>query len=535
MTDQSKGDKQRDVISLSPSARARRAELDALESEVLIALEKALEATRQSESAPTLAPLQTEQQQADDWVGGRRESGVPPDDVRPLDQTHTESVVSTDAGTGLAHSPEWLRSPQPAQFARSDVKPPRGERLPDGAIRDRIAAQSAGFERMPPERWHDRRLENESANPGDRPLPHSYHDHAAGRDRPTGSGEQVANEDFVRVLRQRHREAAQNFSEQPRGARQLLAIIARLALASVVAAGAAISAFHYMSANPPTESAAKSTAGDRAALPRLSGLAQDRPSEMPPTQRLVLTALSGTANRPIALGINADTAPPGAFVLIKGLPPASWITAGSAAGEGVWRVPVRDLGRAAVVPPPDYVGVMSLAVDLTHADGTVSDSDVLRLEWIPPVVNAIEPTPVKVTNVGPANPAFSQPPQPAVTPQAGAPPSGQAASVDSDTVRSAFRRLDAEELANLLKRAERYLQEGDVAAARLLLRHAAEADNVQATIALAATYDPVILRQLGALGATADVAKARAWYRKASELGSTEAALRLQQLSQDTR
>ena len=84
---------------------------------------------------------------------------------------------------------------------------------------------------------------------------------------------------------------------------------------------------------------------------------------------------------------------------------------------------------------------------------------------------------------------------------------------------------------NLLKRGESAFGNGDVAAARLLLRRAAEAGNARAAMILAATYDPRVLQQIGALGAEADTAQATAWYKKASEMGSAEAAQQLQQLA----
>jgi TPR repeat protein len=60
------------------------------------------------------------------------------------------------------------------------------------------------------------------------------------------------------------------------------------------------------------------------------------------------------------------------------------------------------------------------------------------------------------------------------------------------------------------------------------LRRAAEAKSAQAALALAATSDPVILRELRVYGLAADVAMARSWYEKAKELGSPQAPLRLE-------
>ena len=98
-----------------------------------------------------------------------------------------------------------------------------------------------------------------------------------------------------------------------------------------------------------------------------------------------------------------------------------------------------------------------------------------------------------------------------------------------------LRHLDREEVANLLKRGQIALQNGDLSAARLLLNRAAEAGDAQAAMALGATYDPRVLRELRALGASADVEKARSWYQKAAEMGASEANQRLQQLAQQSQ
>jgi TPR repeat protein len=89
---------------------------------------------------------------------------------------------------------------------------------------------------------------------------------------------------------------------------------------------------------------------------------------------------------------------------------------------------------------------------------------------------------------------------------------------------------DGEEIVVLLKRGQELLRHGDLPAARLVLRHAAEAKNAEAALTLGSTYDPVILRELRVYGFSADVGIARTWYEKAKELGSPEAAQRLDKL-----
>jgi hypothetical protein len=92
------------------------------------------------------------------------------------------------------------------------------------------------------------------------------------------------------------------------------------------------------------------------------------------------------------------------------------------------------------------------------------------------------------------------------------------------------RAIDAEELALLMKRAKEMLSAGDIPAARLLLRRAADAQEPTAALMLAQTYDPAILGTQDARNIIPDPETARVWYEKAAQLGSTDAQRRLAQL-----
>jgi hypothetical protein len=99
----------------------------------------------------------------------------------------------------------------------------------------------------------------------------------------------------------------------------------------------------------------------------------------------------------------------------------------------------------------------------------------------------------------------------------------------------AAARSDNEDVATLLARGRTYLTNGDVSTARLAFRRAAEGGDAQAALALGGTFDPLVLKSLGAIGVAADPAQARGWYQKAAELGSRDAPQRLDQLARSTR
>ena len=108
----------------------------------------------------------------------------------------------------------------------------------------------------------------------------------------------------------------------------------------------------------------------------------------------------------------------------------------------------------------------------------------------------------------------------------------QAAPAAESTVPPApVHHLDPDEIASALKRGAALIASGDIAAARLVLRRAADAGDARSAMALAETYDPAILEKLGVRGVVPDLAKARDWYEKAKQFGATDATQRLELLA----
>ena len=124
----------------------------------------------------------------------------------------------------------------------------------------------------------------------------------------------------------------------------------------------------------------------------------------------------------------------------------------------------------------------------------------------------------------PAAPQATEPPAP-VVPQAAVPqvPAPQAAVPQ-------VKRIDARELATLMKRAKDLLGMGDIPSARLLLERAADGQDANAALMLARTYDPAVLGTSDVRNITPEPDKARSWYQRAAKLGSAEAQRVLAQL-----
>jgi len=84
-------------------------------------------------------------------------------------------------------------------------------------------------------------------------------------------------------------------------------------------------------------------------------------------------------------------------------------------------------------------------------------------------------------------------------------------------------QVDSDEMTRLIKRGKDFLAQGNFASARLLFKRAADAGSAEAALSLGSTYDPSVIKQLGAVSITPDIDAALKWYETAAERGSAEA------------
>ena len=203
----------------------------------------------------------------------------------------------------------------------------------------------------------------------------------------------------------------------------------------------------------------------------------------------------------VPLGVSVPNADDDTILIFTGIVKGTTLSSGRLLGDHKWWLFARDLRNVMIRPPPHYVGVMDITVELRpSAETAVEDYRMLRFEW----AEAKAPDP-KVTN--------------------------QADVLEFNLQSQPTHQLDPEENAALLKRGNDLISSGDLAAARLVLPRAAEAGDARAALALAGTYDPVTLQKLPVHGLSPDVAMAHHWYEKAKELGSPDALRRLEMLA----
>lgn len=209
----------------------------------------------------------------------------------------------------------------------------------------------------------------------------------------------------------------------------------------------------------------------------------------------ILACVCAAAAAAVLVALFSSDATRDIVVSIKASMAAVFPAPSAAAQSGPLRLTARDGRKDAALPPksltPDVRSVTTV--------GVAPAREEIRLAY----QNALQ---------GAA---------PAAAPVAAAPPPPE----------PSIHHLDPDAIAALLKRADALIASSDVAAARLVLRRAADAGDARAAMTLAETYDPAFLEKLGVHGVVPDPAMARNWYEKARAFGSAEAPQRLETLA----
>ncbi|MEH2499900.1 hypothetical protein V1294_006379 [Bradyrhizobium sp. AZCC 1678] len=319
------------------------------------------------------------------------------------------------------------------------------------------------------------------------------------------------------------------------GRRALFQQVIRFSIA--VAIAASIATLLVMAIPSSQRPAGQDNASLSAAWQSVKSSVTPAPQPPAPQKRTATLAVqdgSGFANDPVPLGIHVGAPPPGAFVSINGLTAGARLTSGKRVGSE-WRVSATEISGVSVIPPDGFTGQMLVTAELRDGDGVALTATSTRLSWAaaPSVAAPSLPVP-SLAAVAPTRAAAAPPvavPPPVVLPPpvavAAAAPSAMPAPPQAEVVRS----LDPREVAALIKRGQDLLASGDVQSARLLLMRGAEARNARAALLVGTTYDPALLRQIGADGPLADAAQARTWYQRAKEWGEPDAQRKLEALA----
>jgi hypothetical protein len=209
----------------------------------------------------------------------------------------------------------------------------------------------------------------------------------------------------------------------------------------------------------------------------------------------------------------AAAIPRKAILLIRGLPTTISLSGGRLFESGIWGVAAVEADRLTISSAPAARGRSDLSVSLVTLEGALiaeaKSSLFIRDTSAPPQTSALDTNDRTLNTAAPATEIPPPPPQ-----------------------VSARKRLSPEQsqqLAVLVKKGDDQLRVGNISAARLLYRHAADSGSAEAAMALAATFDAEELKKLPIVGGVQpDEKQARQWYEKARELGSEEARRQLQ-------
>ena len=269
-----------------------------------------------------------------------------------------------------------------------------------------------------------------------------------------------------------------------------------------------------------------------------SETAADAQPTLPAAPRLIVHDQQVFANDPLPLDVAVDRSLANASLRVAGLAAGTHLSAGSPVGDSGWTVPLDGLKNLFMYAPTDFVGIMHSAVDLRGPDRKLIDRREVKLEWVErkkgpsrfgePDTVANPASAMAVTKEASLtkDPVMTEDPavnlvvnkDPVVSPIANSimPP-----TVAKDPVMS------KETAESLMQRGQDSLKSGDIATARMLFSRLADAGIADAAFAAAETYDPRYLSAHNVLGFPGDDAKARDYYQRAAQLGSTEASAHL--------
>jgi hypothetical protein len=412
---------------------------------------------------------------------------------RPEDSPGMKSHL---ASSDLAHLEEILRQATDAQ-AIHNAQPQKDENAikPVRANRDRLP--TARLPKLSPAA--ELRLPQQAAN----------------RSQPRPAGDPFAG------IKRRPRSSLdpEIMPPRPEGSRRLVPIligsILMVGFAAVAAYGLTMFSFFETGNRGP------STVDDASTVGQMS-----RELARVARQRLVLEDQQAFANEPILLAIVAVPMASSGSLSLRGLVHGTRLSAGVALNENDWELSLRDLGSAYVYAPPNFIGVMNATIALLSPSKEVLDSRPIRLEWIAKTDSPQAPLGREINRQS-SSAVIKQESIPGLATREVDPRAASAVAkqeINPETVNSdAVKIVDPQEAAALIERGRDLLKNGDVASAQLAFRRLAEAGKAEAALALATTYDPRYLVQHNLVGIVGDEEKARAWYRRARELGSREA------------
>jgi hypothetical protein len=96
-----------------------------------------------------------------------------------------------------------------------------------------------------------------------------------------------------------------------------------------------------------------------------------------------------------------------------------------------------------------------------------------------------------------------------------------------------LRSEESDRIDDLMKHGQKMVEVGYLAGARAYFKRAVEAGSAEAALLLGACYDPAFIEKIGAQGIKPDAKEARNWYERAKQLGIADADAKLAELARE--
>ncbi len=289
-------------------------------------------------------------------------------------------------------------------------------------------------------------------------------------------------------------------------------------------------------------------------------------------QTFAVNDINGTSGNSIPMNIKLSGINLGVetILLLRGIPDQLSLSTGLKR-EGVWSVPISDLGDLKLVAPRNYQGKFNVEVfafkdkeanaerrvasvniapaievkqqpisTLAQADFSKTDTtkSQVRLNATPNQVVVTKSKTLESSSQQASSEirVASRTPEKQAPSQVGSPIGTDVNKIEQNKNIYQQKPKPAPKISQkyeltMLRRGNQLLKNGDISAARLLFEHLAGKGSKHGAFALARTYDEKFLSEIFIRGLTPEIDKAIKWYREAATLGHKDAQKRLSQLN----
>ena len=216
-----------------------------------------------------------------------------------------------------------------------------------------------------------------------------------------------------------------------------------------------------------------------------------------------------TISLPAASELASSGAGPGAFILIRKIPPGVRLSAGMASGR-LWVLPLQDITGLRLFAEPNFI-IGDFVIEFTLVG---PNNPQLAQQSV-----AVRLRPLEVSDrigTAAARPIRSE--------QERAEQKAAPLSVQTKP------KISPEEEAVLLKRGGDLLSQGGISAARIIFEELARRDSAKGALALGRSYDPAYVSKSRTAGLSPNLDTALVWYKRADELGSADARDRIAEI-----